>query len=382
MGNAVIPASGGMAKTMCLFREALGAELFSFTSPDVAKDEIEAFPDVNHLGTLKEPFCNWYAFAGKRSRSALEEAVQAADHISCHVMLRYHAVWAWRTALARGLPYWVIPHGQLDPYVFSYRKAIKVGWMRVYGRRILRDASHVIFATKREMEKAEWCHGGDNRRVIHWPVNLIPVEGKDSARKELCERLGIPASSKVIVFLGRLQRMKRPLETIAALAASGAGGVHLAVVGPEEDVTREQCHNVAVAAGVRDQVHVIGPVYGVEKEAFLQGADAYVSLSYRENFGHTAAESLAAGTPVILSPGNDLSLDLKPLGCGWFLESNDIDEAANAIREVSQASPDELVRRGMRGRGFVERECSFAGFRNQLLSLREEALALNGRERR
>ena len=72
---------------------------------------------------------------------------------------------------------------------------------------------------------------------------------------------------------------------------------------------------------------MIGPVYGDSKYHYLFASDAYVSLSQRENFNHTAAESLSAGLPVILSPGNDLAGEIRDEGCSWSL--NDVSRIEN-----------------------------------------------------
>ncbi|MGJ8652870.1 MAG: glycosyltransferase [Opitutaceae bacterium] len=375
VSNAVLPRSGGFPKTMRKFAAALSGRIVSFTSLSESDEEKDAFPEVTHVTTARGRLADWYAYAAPATRGSAEKLASCADLMSCHIMLRYQANWTRKMARMHGIPYWFVPHGQLDPHVYTYRAGVKRLWLNVFGRPLLRDAAHVIFSTEREREKAKWFYEGANTRVVHWPVDLISLEGKQSARAWMRESLGLAANAKVVLFFGRLHTMKRPLETIQAFAAAEQDEAHLVLVGPEDDVSVEACQQLAEKLGVGQRVHALGAIYGEEKERYLLGADLYISLSSRENFGHTAAECLAAGTPVLLSPGNDLSPELAPYKCGWFLETDDIDEAASALKEALAIDDDERFQMGERGRSFVRDECNEEGFTKALRDLREEAIA-------
>ena len=162
--------------------------------------------------------------------------------------------------------------------------------------------------------------------------------------------------------------MKRPLETIDALAASGTD-VHLILVGNEFGVTVAECRERAQALGIASQVHPIGPVYGDDKAAYFAAADAYISLSRRENFNFTAAESMAAGLPVILSPGNDLGGEIVDVGCAWRLEDDELETAASAIRALVELSLESLESKGANGRMWALENLQFVQFRQQVQAL-------------
>jgi glycosyltransferase involved in cell wall biosynthesis len=373
-GLSLVPRYGGLPKTMRKFGEALGAKIVSFTSATLPQEELDAFPEVKHIRTGRSKISDWYAWVRPKDRVPAEEAASEADLLSCHVMLRYHAHWVRRMAKRHNIPYWFVPHGQLDPYVYTYRAGIKHLWLKLFGQRLMREAAHVIYSTEQERKKAEWFYKGDNTRVVHWPVDLIDVSEKAQAREALRNELGLKEEDRVLLYLGRIHSMKNPIKTIELLAESADPRVHLLIVGPDGDVSAQECNERARALGVAGQVHVAGPLYGEAKMRALLGSDAFISLSHRENFGHTAAESIAAATPVILSPGNDLGPDLMPYDCGLFLEDDSMECAVRAIHDFMAKDNAELEAMGIRGRSFVEEKLSFEMFQERLQSLASEAI--------
>ena len=377
VGLGLVPSTGGPSKTINLFREALDAQVVSFSDAARLEAEGSAIPGAVHLpvdGGLRGRAYSWLPSKGLEPAEAL---LSQANLLSCHILYRYHVHWVMRKAREHNLPYWVVPHGCLDPYVFTYRGFIKKLWMQLVGKRFLKEASAIICATQAERDKIATWYAGDNLEVVHWPV--VPIDDSDRVRvrKEVRASLGIPEEDKVLVFLGRLHEMKRPLETIQAFAGAGGKGVHLLVIGPEESYTVKQCES-HVRHCRAEHVHVLGPVYGKDKERYLLASDAFISLSIRENFGHTVAESLTAGLPVILSPGNDLSGELKSVGCGWFLRDDDLGTAVAAIRVFAQASPDEIKALGQKGKDWALKELTFEHFAQKIQSLARRSIEMSG----
>jgi glycosyltransferase involved in cell wall biosynthesis len=58
---------------------------------------------------------------------------------------------------------------------------------------------------------------------------------------------------------------------------------------------------MAARLNLSSRVHFSGPLSGDAKWSAYRDADVFVLPSQNENFGNTAAESVAAGTPVILT---------------------------------------------------------------------------------
>src|SRR5260370_36920804 len=53
--------------------------------------------------------------------------------------------------------------------------------------------------------------------------------------------------------------------------------------------------------GISPRVHLSGAAYGEQKWGAYRDADVFVLPSQNENFGNTAGEAVAAGTPVVVT---------------------------------------------------------------------------------
>lgn len=62
-------------------------------------------------------------------------------------------------------------------------------------------------------------------------------------------------------------------------------------------------------------------------------ANVFLTLSKEESFGKVSAEALACGTPII-AYRSTANPELVGDGCGYVIESNEINEVANAISKV------------------------------------------------
>jgi glycosyltransferase involved in cell wall biosynthesis len=77
--------------------------------------------------------------------------------------------------------------------------------------------------------------------------------------------------------------------------------VHLAFVGPDESGMLARLIKSAAAVVPMGRVHFSPPLADLAKWQAYGDADIFVLPSQNENFGNTAAEAVAAGTPVIVT---------------------------------------------------------------------------------
>jgi glycosyltransferase involved in cell wall biosynthesis len=203
----------------------------------------------------------------------------------------------------RNLPYLVEPIGMYLPIVRSF-------WLkRIYhlipGRKMLREARFLVATSQQEVE--ELASAGVPREKIVLRRNGVEVPAELPERGKFRERCGIPQNTKLILFLGRLSAKKSPdllLEAFAALPAlPGSNSPQLVFAGPDENGMKVLLTQIAARFGVGSRVLFCGPLFDAAKWEAYRDADVFVLPSLNENFGNTAAESAAAGTPVVVTEG-------------------------------------------------------------------------------
>jgi glycosyltransferase involved in cell wall biosynthesis len=115
----------------------------------------------------------------------------------------------------------------------------------------------------------------------------------------------IPDSAKVILYLGRLSKKKSPdilLEAFASLCKPANGDeLWIVFAGPDGDGMKAKLQRRADDLGVANRVKILGAVFGKEKWNAFRDADVFVLPSQNENFGNSACEAIAVGTPVIVT---------------------------------------------------------------------------------
>lgn len=206
-----------------------------------------------------------------------------------------------KECMKRNIPYVLEPIGMFVPIVRSLR--LKRIYHAMFGRKLFEGASAIIATAEQEVE--ELTRGGVERKKIVVRRNGVEAPASWPEPGAFRKKLGIAESERVILFLGRLSSKKSPdllLEAFAALSNEAEGKkLRLVFAGPNEGGMKELLEQSAAQSGVGSQVLFTGPIFGEAKWAAYQDADIFVLPSQNENFGNTAAEAAAAGTPVIVT---------------------------------------------------------------------------------
>jgi glycosyltransferase involved in cell wall biosynthesis len=201
----------------------------------------------------------------------------------------------------RAIPYVVEPIGMFLPIVRNFR--LKRVYHRLWGTRMLEGASAVVATSEQEME--ELTAGGLSRAKVVTRRNGVEAPESWPERGVFRKKLGIPAEAKVALFLGRLSAKKSPdllLRAFAEVLKQRPGmPLRLVFAGPDLGRVEARLVEMAAALDVRQEVQFAGPQFGQDKWAAYRDADVFVLPSRNENFGNTAAEAVAAGTPVVVT---------------------------------------------------------------------------------
>ena len=327
------PALGGLSRGIRDLAEAVGGRILSLDSGRFPPSADDACRNLTRLDVGSGPLVSRHLRLPRKVAEKLDRAITESGLVVCHSLYRAHLPFVRRRCLRFGVPYWVVSHGMLDPWVISRHAVWKRAWLTVYGIRCLADANRVIFNAEAEREKASpWCRRS-NTHVIPWPVDVPDVSDQEECRAEIRRRLELASNDRILLWLGRYDSLKRPTHTIAAFAAAHTPGWHLVMAGYDGDLNRAAVAQAARQAGA-SHIHVLGPVVGEEKRHMLLAADAFVSLSWRENFGYALAEAATAGLCCAVAPDHDLVLDMPTQCRQWVAKDHTLHESTRVLREL------------------------------------------------
>jgi glycosyltransferase involved in cell wall biosynthesis len=201
----------------------------------------------------------------------------------------------------RNLPYLLEPIGMFVPIVRNLW--LKQLYHLAWGRRLFQGANGLIATSNQELE--ELAAGGVSRTKIVLRRNGVELPALWPERGAFRRAHGISPDAKLVLFLGRLSVKKSPDLLLRAfgelLKRSVEIPIMLVFAGPDEGGMEAQLDQMASQLGVRSRVQFIGPIFDQAKWAAYRDADVFVLPSQNENFGNTAAEAVAAGTPVIVT---------------------------------------------------------------------------------
>jgi D-inositol-3-phosphate glycosyltransferase len=200
---------------------------------------------------------------------------------------------------------------------------------------IARQVDRIIASTEREKISLNEYYSVPMEKISVIPcgVNLkqFRIIDKSRARQEL--GLG---NEKVILFVGRIERLKGIDRVIQALPMLSGLNPKLLIVG-EDGNRKGEADNLKVLAhdlGVSDLVSFSGLVDYDKLPDYYNAADVVVFPSYYESFGLVPLESLACGTPVIATNVGDLENIIQQDKTGFVLKDNRPEHLAEKLQLI------------------------------------------------
>lgn len=248
-------------------------------------------------------------------RSLTADRVAQADVVHIHGLWEQIIHQAAVAARKAGKPYIIAPHGMLDPWSLSQKWLKKRLYLHWRLRNDLNRASALHFITAGERDLVAPLRLAAPAIVepigLDWSeFDVMPPAGSFRAKHPVLQ--GRP----LLLFLGRIHYKKGLDFLVKALGLLKEKRAMLAIAGPDAEGYRASVEKMIDEAGVADRVLFTGMLMGADRIAAMADADLFVLPSRQENFGVVVAESLAAGTPVILSDRVNLHPEITAAGVG------------------------------------------------------------------
>lgn len=198
------------------------------------------------------------------------------------------------------VPYIIQAEGSL--FTFFQKKNSKILFDYFFGTTMIRNAAKVIAASEKE-SKQYLKLGLPPEKIVIIPFAIDTDEytqlpGKGFFKKKQL----ISDDKKIILYLGRLHKMKG-LELLVLAFSEIQKKEHnilLVIAGPDDGYLTE-LYIIIKKLHLEEKIIFSGPLYGSEKIEAYRDADIFVLPSYHDDFGLTALEAMACGTPVIIT---------------------------------------------------------------------------------
>ncbi len=296
------------------------------------------FP-VHALGTGRPG----YGYA-PRVKPWLQQHARSFDAVLVHGLWQYPGFVTWRVLRHSDPPYFVFPHGMLDPW-FARRYPLKHIKKKLYWpleSRVLRGAQAVLFTSEEEKRQAEksFFAGMENARVVAYGT-AAPRIDFPAARERFLASFPALRNKRLILFLGRLHDKKGCDLLLKGFATAyrnrlGAEGFHLVIAGPGPAAYLNSLQALAqtLFSGGPGPMPVTlpGMLSGDLKWGAFAASEAFTLPSHQENFGIAVAEALACGTPVLISKQVNIWREITEDAAGFA----DADSAAGVERLLNQ----------------------------------------------
>jgi glycosyltransferase involved in cell wall biosynthesis len=304
------PAAGGppiVAARLAAAQARLGHDvrLISYRQPQ-ATDRIEKMIAAAAGGELLKrddlpPPSKLERIFAAQARHDLPQRFEGFD------VIHLHGVWdpilkaAADAARTRGIRYVVAPHGMLDPWSLSQSRLKKRIALTLGYRAMLNGAAFLHLLNHDEADLIRPL--GLTAQNVVIPNGIDPEEFADLPQAGAFRAVHPELrDDPYILFLSRLH-YKKGLDHLAqsfAILARQQPVVRLVVAGPD-DGARATFEDDIRASGLTDRVHIVGPLYGRDKYAAFRDAACFCLPSRQEGFSIAILESLACGTPVVIS---------------------------------------------------------------------------------
>jgi len=275
------------------------------------------------------------------------------DRVIVNGIWQYLSFAAWRHYAGSSIPYYVFPHGMLDPWfkeTFPLKHLKKWLYWPWAEYRVLRDAAAVIFTSEEERSQARksfWLYRC-REKVSPLGVEAPPISS--NAKSEFLSRYPQLQNTRIFLFIGRLHPKKgcdMLLEAFAQMRSNDS--ISLILAGPDQVGWESDLRRRVTRLNLTNRVVFTGMLEGPMKQGAFANAEAFVLPSHQENFGISVVEALAASVPVLISNRVNIWREIEADRAG-YVESDDLAGTTRLLQRWIGTAPAEreMVRQNAR----------------------------------
>ena len=274
------------------------------------------------------------------------------DALHVHAIFSYPSTMAMAIARVKKVPYICRPIGQLCSWSLQQGEQKKKFYLDLIERANLNASQALHFTSEQEQQEASVLNLKSDSFVLPHGLSVSPEI--PNAKQKLRQQYSLPDNELVILFLSRIHSKKGLDYLIPALGKLVDRPFTFILAGSGDRAYEQEVSKLLEQHNIKDRTLQVGFVRGEKKDLLLQGSNLFALTSYSENFGVAVLEALAAGTPVLVTPGVALSSMLQQKTFGYITDL-DVDSIADSIASCLDRQA-ELATAGIQAREFILQE--------------------------
>jgi glycosyltransferase involved in cell wall biosynthesis len=279
----------------------------------------------------------------------LNQFICTYDLVHIHALFSFPCTFAMGLARRYSIPYVNHPHGLLCDWSLQQSRAKKMAYLTLTELTNLRQSKAILVTSQKEKQELQALSLEGLSKVV--PLGLSMPPSIPEARQCLRQHLGLPLDQPIVLFLSRIHPKKGLEYLIQALGQISHQRFTFVLAGNGDAVYEAKIKTLINEQGLHNQTCLLGFVEGETKELILQGSDLFALTSYSENFGVSVLEAMAAGLPVLVTPGVALAAEVEEHKVG-YTPALEVSEIAQALSDCLK-HPEEAKIMGDRARQLV-----------------------------
>jgi glycosyltransferase involved in cell wall biosynthesis len=267
----------------------------------------------------------------------LKKNARSYDAVILNGLWNYTSYGSWLALRKSHVPYYVCPHGMLDPWLkeaYPTNHFLRTVFWNLFEWKVLRDARGIFFACEQEKQLAgqSFLRGTYHGYVVGYGTQDVSGD-QDAQKSAFLSKFPRVRGRKLILFLSRIHPKKGLDLLIRAFArhAEKLFEFDLLIAGPDDIGLKAQLTKIAVKTGIGGRIHWTGMLTGDEKWGAFRLAEFFVLPSHQENFGIAVVEAMALAVPVLITKKVNIWREVQSCGAGRVV-IDEIDEIADGLQ--------------------------------------------------
>lgn len=293
----------------------------------ISQQKYETVGFINLTGERIDGIENQLAYAKPFLLSSLPSPFDSPDIVIFHEAYRPDYLAISKELKKRGVPYVIIPHGELSDGAQKKKRLKKLAANILLFNRFINAAAAIQCLSQTELDST---HFGKKKFIGTNGVS-IPESKKNSFREE-----GIK-----LLYIGRLDAYHKGLDLmLEAVRLCGdkmkEAGASLSIFGPDYCGRFANLESMIAEKNVSDLVSLNLAISGEKKENALLDADIFIQTSRFEGMPLGILEALSYGLPCIVTTGTTLGDAIKDARSGWVADTDAQDICRAITAAISQ----------------------------------------------